>query len=202
MMGYFILIFIIFLLILCIIKLFNTIKEKDITYNTLENDYKDWQEEFEYTKRELERCKIQIDILEKEEENRIPKKKNLYKGKRVIVGDYDKFSSQNTKEVLNSFGIKVDIVRSGKDIIDRIKHGYKYDAIFTNNVYKNFSGLETLNQLRKIENFHTPIIIHTITQNARHEFVDEDGFDEYIEKPLNIEKVTPILKKFFDKKKR
>ena len=202
MMGYFILIFIIFLLILCIIKLFNTIKEKDITYNTLENDYKDWKEEFEYTKRELERCKIQIDVLEKEEENRIPKKKNLYKGKRVIVGDYDKFSSQNTKEVLNSFGIKVDIVRSGKDIIDRIKHGYKYDAIFTNNVYKNFSGLETLNQLRKIENFHTPIIIHTITQNARHEFVDEDGFDEYIEKPLNIEKVTPILKKFFDKKKR
>lgn len=201
-MGYFILIFIIFLLILCIIKLFNTIKEKDITYNTLENDYKDWKEEFEYTKRELERCKIQIDVLEKEEENRIPKKKNLYKGKRVIVGDYDKFSSQNTKEVLNSFGIKVDIVRSGKDIIDRIKHGYKYDAIFTNNVYKNFSGLETLNQLRKIENFHTPIIIHTITQNARHEFVDEDGFDEYIEKPLNIEKVTPILKKFFDKKKR
>ena len=202
MMGYFILIFIIFLLILCIIKLFNTIKEKDITYNTLENDYKDWKEEFEYTKRELERCKIQIDVLEKEEENRIPKKKNLYKGKRVIVGDYDKFSSQNTKEVLNSFGIKVDIVRSGKDIIDRIKHGYKYDAIFTNNVYKNFSGLETLNQLRKIENFHTPIIIHTITQNARHEFVDEDGFDEYIEKPLNIEKVTPVLKKFFDKKKR
>lgn len=201
-MGYFILIFIIFLLILYIIKLFNTIKEKDITYNTLENDYKDWKEEFEYTKRELERCKIQIDVLEKEEENRIPKKKNLYKGKRVIVGDYDKFSSQNTKEVLNSFGIKVDIVRSGKDIIDRIKHGYKYDAIFTNNVYKNFSGLETLNQLRKIENFHTPIIIHTITQNARHEFVDEDGFDEYIEKPLNIEKVTPILKKFFDKKKR
>ena len=201
-MGYFILIFIIFLLILCIIKLFNTIKEKDITYNTLENDYKDWKEEFEYTKRELERCKIQIDVLEKEEENRIPKKKNLYKGKRVIVGDYDKFSSQNTKEVLNSFGIKVDIVRSGKDIIDRIKHGYKYDAIFTNNVYKNFSGLETLNQLREIENFHTPIIIHTITQNARHEFVDEDGFDEYIEKPLNIEKVTPILKKFFDKKKR
>ena len=201
-MGYFVLIFIIFLLILCIMKLFNTIKEKDITYNTLENDYKDWKEEFEYTKRELERCKIQIDVLEKEEENRIPKKKNLYKGKRVIVGDYDKFSSQNTKEVLNSFGIKVDIVRSGKDIIDRIKHGYKYDAIFTNNVYKNFSGLETLNQLREIENFHTPIIIHTITQNARHEFVDEDGFDEYIEKPLNIEKVTPILKKFFDKKKR
>ena len=201
-MGYFVLIFIIFLLILCIMKLFNTIKEKDITYNTLENDYKDWKEEFEYTKRELERCKIQIDVLEQEEENRIPKKKNLYKGKRVIVGDYDKFSSQNTKEVLNSFGIKVDIVRSGKDIIDRIKHGYKYDAIFTNNVYKNFSGLETLNQLRKIENFHTPIIIHTITQNARHEFVDEDGFDEYIEKPLNIEKVTPILKKFFDKKKR
>ena len=103
---------------------------------------------------------------------------------------------------MNSFGIKVDIVRSGKDIIDRIKHGYKYDAIFTNNVYKNFSGLETLNQLREIDNFHTPIIIHTITQNARHEFVDEDGFDEYIEKPLNIEKVTPILKKFFDKKKR
>lgn len=201
-MGYFILIFIIFLLILCIIKLFNTIKEKDITYNTLENDYKNWKEEFEYTKRELERCKIQIDVLEKEEENRIPKKKNLYKGKRVIVGDYDKFSSQNTKEVLNSFGIKVDIVRSGKDIIDRIKHGYKYDAIFTNNVYKNFSGLETLNQLKEIENFHTPIIIHTITQNARHEFVDENGFDEYIEKPLNIEKVTPILKKFFDKKKR
>lgn len=99
--------------------------------------------------------------------------------------------------ILKSYGITVDIVRTGNDIIEKIKHGYKCDLIFTNNIYKNgYNGVNTLNELRKIKDFNIPVIVHTRSENERQYFVNVCGFDEYIVKPLNQENIEPILKKF------
>ena len=91
----------------------------------------------------------------------------------------------------------VDIVRSSEDIIDKIKHGYKCDIIFTNNIYKKGpKGPEMLSKLRDIEGFNIPVVIHTISDNERYYFIDVCGFDEYVVKPLSQEKIKPILDKF------
>lgn len=197
-------------LVIAIIIIIKKLREANIALNTLESDYKEWQEEFTYTRRELDRCKEQIKVYEKTEEdtptinlvNKTIKKNPIYKGKRALVGDYMDISSDNTIKVLQSFGITVDIVRSGEDIIDKIKHGYNYDIIFTNNVYnKGCDGYNTLLQLKEIKNFNTPVVIHTVSSNQRDTFINHYGFDEYIEKPLDQEKVKPILDKFFKNKK-
>ena len=49
------------------------------------------------------------------------------------------------------------------------------------------------------EKVDIPVVIHTITKNARYQFVDEIGFDDYIEKPVTKEKIKPVLKKLFKK---
>lgn len=201
---------IICVLVVVIILIIDKLHETNITLNTLESEYKEWQEEFIYTKRELDRCKEQIRVYEKTEEdtptiklvNKTIKKNPIYKGKRALVGDYMDTSSENTIKVLQSFGLTVDIVRSGEDIIDRIKHDYNYDIIFTNNVYdKGCDGYHTLLQLKEIKNFNIPVVIHTVSFNQRNTFIHHYGFDEYIEKPLDQEKVKPILDKFFKNKK-
>ena len=83
--------------------------------------------------------------------------------------------------------------------VDKIKHGYECDVIFTNNVYKHGgSGSATLYELKQIKDFDIPVVIHTISENERNHFIDDCGFDEYIVKPLNQEKVKPVLDKLFN----
>lgn len=193
------------ILIVLLIVVLKLLYNVNVKYNTLFNDYNEWRDELTFTKNELNRCREQIRIYEKKEE-KIPtikinhkkiRKKPIYKGKRVLVGDYYEWSSDHTMNILKSYGITVDIVRTGNDIIEKINHGYKCDLIFTNNIYKNgYNGVTTLNKLREIENFNIPVIVHTRSENEREYFVNVCGFDEYVVKPLNQENIEPILKKF------
>ena len=48
---------------------------------------------------------------------------------KVLVGDYDLMSISNTITVLKSMGIITKAARSGREIIERIKTGEKYDLI-------------------------------------------------------------------------
>lgn len=123
------------------------------------------------------------------------KKEPIYEGKKALIGDYLMCSSYNTKNVLESLGFTVDVIQSSKKLVETIKYGKHYDIIFSNNVYRDGTGPECLKELKKIENFSTPVVIHTVTTNARKQFVEEIGFDEYIEKPVTQEKIKPILKK-------
>lgn len=123
-----------------------------------------------------------------------------FKGKKILVGDYVEISAFYTTKTLNKLGIVVDVVKTGEEIVRIIQSGKKkYDAIFTNHLYRDgYDGVTTLYNLRKIKGFNTPVVIHTIDFDARHEYVDEIGFDEYIEKPVDIEKVIPVLQRIWN----
>lgn len=122
----------------------------------------------------------------------------LYKGKKALIGDYFAPSYNNTKKVLESLGFDVTVALSGKEIVRKIKDKEKYDIIFSNNIYQNGTGKECLKELKEIENFNIPVVVHTITQNARYKFVNKIGFDDYIEKPVTKEKIKPILEKLLN----
>jgi len=125
------------------------------------------------------------------------KKNPIYEGKRALIGDYMLSSYNNTKKVLQSLGFIVDIEKRKDDVIDRISYGNNYDIIFTNNVYHDGTGPELLKELRSYEGFSTPIVIHTVSKNQKEYFVDNLGFNGYIEKPVTPEKLIPILQQIF-----
>lgn len=201
----------IIILIVIILFLIKHIKTYTHTHEKDGITIEEITKELDYYKNELDRCKEQCKIYEKEikefpeiEINGQLKKKNMkYQGVKVLVGDYMADISMMTMKALQYYGIDVDVVRSGHDIVERIKNGYDYDLIFTNNVFPNGeSGENTLNQLKLIENFDKPIIIHTVSDNKRNYFVNECGFDEYIVKPVTVEKLKPILEKFLKEKRK
>lgn len=131
--------------------------------------------------------------------------KNLPKYKtnkkiKVLVGDYDTMSISNTIRVLKSMGIDTKAARSGREIIKRIKTGETYDLIITNNVYTkgHCDGPETLEELREIEEFNTPVVVLTVSSGKRHLFMGEYGFDEYMCKLLTQEQVIETLPKVIE----
>lgn len=124
-----------------------------------------------------------------------------YKGKKALIGDYSSASYDNTVNVLKSLGFDVDVAHTIDDVISYVKYGKKYDIIFSNNVYPQGSGSDCLTKLKKLDDFNTPVVIHTISEGERHRFIDMEGFDEYIVKPVTLEKVKPVLEKLLDTKK-
>lgn len=125
--------------------------------------------------------------------------KNKYKVNKevnILIGDYNKESVSNSVAVLESMGLNVKIANSGLEIIDRLANGEKYDLIITNNIYDKgqFDGLDLLYELKGREDFNTPIIVLTVSQDKRNMFL-EKGFDEYMSKLLEQEKVLETLPK-------
>ena len=103
------------------------------------------------------------------------------------------------KAILENLGFTVDIAESSNYLVDKIKYGEKYDIIFSNNIYRDGTGPECLEKLKNVKGFSTPVIVHTITKDARNHFVNEIGFDDYIEKPVTKDNLIPILEKIFNK---
>ncbi len=199
------------LLLLIVIILSNKLNKVKNKNNKLVEINSNLKEENTYKENELNRYKEQVSIYEKDElsrkiiflDDKEIKKNFLFKSKKVIIGDYMEETALNTMKILQSFGITVDVVRSGKDIVDRIQHGYKYDLIFTNNVYENGgSGSKTLMELKSIKGFKTPVIIHTVSGNQRDYFINECHFDEYITKPVTQDNLKPILEKFLKQRRK
>ena len=114
---------------------------------------------------------------------------------KVLIGDYHDWMAPITNSVLRSMGIKTEIVPTASDIIDRITDGKKYDFIITNNTYSNGESGQDVLSLKEQENFTTPIIVLTVEQNQRSRFISE-GFDDYIEKPIDEDKVKKAFTKY------
>lgn len=127
--------------------------------------------------------------------NEIIKKLDTFKGKKVLVGDYFAPSYYNTKMVLDSLGFDITIVETYYDVIDRIKKGEKYDVIFTNNIYQvGGTGPQLLKELKEIEGFNTPMIIHTISEQPIDYFLSL-GFNGCLKKPIKQDETIQVLKK-------
>lgn len=118
---------------------------------------------------------------------------DVFKGKKALVGDYFPFSYSNTKIVLESLGMKVIIEETMNNVKARILNGEQYDVIFTNNIYRSGTGSQLLKELKKIEGFSTPIIIHTISEEPIQHFLNL-GFDGCLKKPIKQEETIQVLK--------
>lgn len=137
-------------------------------------------------------------IIKENEES--PQNKNKkYSGKTALVGDNLKSSYSNTKAMLEDLGFTVDIAENSNYLVDKFKYGEKYDIIFSNNIYRDGTGPECLKKLKKVKGFSTPVIIHTITKDARNHFINGVGFDDYIEKPVTKDNLVPVLEKIFNR---
>lgn len=173
--------------------------QRDETYQAIEL--------YEIYKKEINRLKEQINELEKRETEELKSQPSeiwsdkmeyngIYEGKKALIGNYDNFSADMTRKILRNFGLSVDRVKTSTDLLEKVKIN-QYDIIFTNNIYQQgVDGPTLLKQLRELEGFNTPVVIHTISANQRYHFVGDLEFDEYIEKPIQIADIERVLKKF------
>ena len=117
--------------------------------------------------------------------------------KKILVVDDNKLNLKVATKILEKYKPTIETVESGMECLDKINSGNKYDLILMDDMMPRMSGTETLLRLKQIENFNTPVI--ALTANAisgMEEKYLKDGFNGYLAKPIDRDKLHEVLVKF------
>lgn len=141
----------------------------------------------------VENPKIKVDT------EKITNKEIIVNNKKVLLVDDNKINLKVAERLLESYGIKTESVESGFACLDKIKAGEKYDLIMLDDMMPKMSGVETLKKLKEIKGFDTKVI--ALTANAltgmREKYLN-DGFNDYLAKPINKEELNKIINKYLN----
>jgi len=101
---------------------------------------------------------------------------------------------------LNEKGYRVTTVTNGNDAVDAFKNTH-FDLVFLDENMPGLTGLETLSQIKNINN-DVPIVL--ITKNEE-EYLMEDAIgskiDDYLIKPVNPKQIQLTIKKLTENKR-
>ncbi|MBQ3021015.1 MAG: response regulator [Bacilli bacterium] len=138
-------------------------------------------------------------IFNTEEKNNILNnyEKSMYTNKKVLVICQTKEITDIIKEKLKENNISVSHILSGKDAIDKIKSGKKYNYIIIEDEMKVINGFTTLKEMEKLKGFDMPVIvlIKENKENIKEHFIN-DGFEDYILLRKLNEELERIIEKY------
>ncbi len=145
---------------------------------------------------EQEISKKTIDEIEKTENIGIVKPFNA-RGQKVLVVDDNKINLKVAEKLLDEYNLTVDLIDSGRDCINRILSGSKYDLILLDIMMPKMKGPEVLQNLKNIMGFNTPVVALTadIISGMEEKYISQ-GFDDCMPKPIVEEDLYYMLKKF------
>ena len=130
----------------------------------------------------------------------IPIQKIIINNKKVLLVDDNKINLKVAEKLLSSYGIDTEPVESGFAAIEKIKSGNNYDLILLDDMMPKMSGVETLQELKKLPNFNIKTI--ALTANAltgmKEKYLN-DGFDDYLAKPINKDELNRIINEYLNK---
>ncbi len=117
--------------------------------------------------------------------------------KKILVVDDNTINLKVATRLLKDYSCIIDTANSGFECIDKINAGNKYDLILMDDMMPKMSGVETFHKLIEIPGFSTPTI--ALTANAisgmREKYLQE-GFQDYLAKPIDKMELYRILSKF------
>lgn len=133
--------------------------------------------------------------LKEEKSNITSSDYNTFEGKNALIVDDSKLNLKVAENVLKNFLVTTESVTSGLECLSCVK-SKKYDIIFMDIMMPNMSGVEVLRKLRE-NGVNTPVIALTADAiEGQEEKYMSEGFDGYISKPINKEKLSYVLNKY------
>lgn len=121
---------------------------------------------------------------------------------RILVVDDTVINLFVVENLLRRTQISIDTADSGKKCIELVQKN-KYDIIFLDHRMPEMDGVETLEELKKLDSLNnTPVI--ALTANAisgSREYYLEKGFDDYISKPIEGVKLEKMIMNHLPKEK-
>lgn len=119
-------------------------------------------------------------------------------GAHVLVVDDNRMNIRVVEGLLKEYQIKVTYATSGHEALEVIEN-MSYDFVFMDHMMPEMDGIETLHRIRdKVGRYYQTVPIIALTANAapgNREMFLEEGFDDFVEKPLEISVLERVLRR-------
>lgn len=141
--------------------------------------------------------KVILDQRMEEHEEVIDKYSNIFNNKKVLVVDDILATYKIIEKLLKDSDIELFGVLSGRECLDKIRNKEKFDLILLDEDLHYMSGDEVVKKLHSIRNFDIPVVLLTKDSNVEYDnSYKENGFDDYLLKPINKNKLSEVLNKY------
>jgi signal transduction histidine kinase/ActR/RegA family two-component response regulator len=117
----------------------------------------------------------------------------------ILVVDDNELNCDVASGIMELLGMNTKCVNSGKQCLELLEKGEKFDIIFMDHMMPDMDGLETMKEIRKRGGIFEKLPIVLLTANAvtgvREQMLDE-GFDDFLSKPIDVDELRRILIRF------
>ena len=115
---------------------------------------------------------------------------------RVLVTDDNAFNLKVASGLLSLMGITAETADSGDMAVELVKLN-DYDIVFMDHMMPEKDGIETVHEIRKLGGKYEDLTIIALTANAlkgAREMFFENGFNDFIAKPINTDELREMIK--------
>jgi len=123
---------------------------------------------------------------------------------KVLIVDDIETNLKVGQGLLRLYGIEADTCLSGKSAIEAVLTK-EYDLVLMDHMMPEMDGVEAVKIIRSLGGKHANLPIAALTANAivgAREMFLENGFDDFISKPIEISKLNNILAKWIPQEKQ
>lgn len=121
---------------------------------------------------------------------------------RILVVDDNAMNLAVAQDLLKRTRLQVDVASSGEECLEILKHK-EYHLICMDHMMPVMDGVQTMHAIREMDgNPSRDIPIIALTANAvvgAREFYLKEGFEDYLTKPIEPEKLEDIMIKYLPK---
>lgn len=122
---------------------------------------------------------------------------NYVNNKKILIIDDNNSSIKLISKILDKHNILYDSSNLGKEALDRIRKGDKYDLILLDEDMPYMNGISIMNKFSKIKGFDTKVILLTKNSNIIYDDIYKDsGFSDYVIKPIDKDDLMNKINKY------
>ena len=120
-------------------------------------------------------------------------------GKKILIVDDNLVNLKLTARLLEGYKATIETAKSGYECVEKVKTT-KYDLIFLDHMMPEMDGVATLNIIKQGDYSIPPVIALTANSySGIKEKYLEEGFNDYLAKPINYKDLNKLMHNYFDK---
>lgn len=123
---------------------------------------------------------------------------------KVLLVDDNDISRKATYDLLSNYKFNIDIAKSGIECLEKIKTNEIYDLLIMDYMMPKMDGIETINIIKRLNDYHIPNILVVLSNNYNEEERANclsEGFTDYLSKPLDNKSLKKLIVKYFSDSK-
>lgn len=122
-----------------------------------------------------------------------------YTGTKVLLVDDNELNIKVAETTLKKYELDITSVTGGSECIEKVIEN-EYDIILLDDMMPELDGCQTLENLKSLDGFKTPVIMMTASSKDEvQNKLDTYGFDGYLSKPFNKKDLEEIFETLLNK---